>query len=472
MMNTFGETLQQIILHSGVKYATIANAVEYDISYISKWVNGKTLPSPKNIEMISTNIPDTIIKFSQKENISAMLLEYHCSNEDELAKTLHDLLYYSFHRAMDNSKSVRDILFDSSPSALHVATTIFSCYTTGNCLTVVDIFSLDHKTALLIAGIKEGRFAAPKSTNIRHDMLIDLEHIADDEIIYKIVFLIHMLTCMSGIEFHLYADHWASNKIIFMNDSHNVIISGFIMEKKIIAATQTTDVINRELLWNSIISKMSQKTEVFKKTTMQEMLRNNIYIRSIISTNIKWLLGHITEHLLPEDVLEKLDSEIKGQLTDCDIRNLQNISHKIIIQPDTYILLYESALSDFIISGEIDFFNHPLFLTVKQRKSCIDFLLNCIKSTNIRLICDGFSTDFRLITNPCMFISDSVYYLRLENGRYEDNLLLLQDVKIQQLFDRFYNAAWNDRADVVLDDQSKIIDKIKHYQAKLELLIN
>ena len=50
MKNVFSEKLKELIHLSGIKQQSIAQATGYDLSYISKWIGGKMLPSEKTIE--------------------------------------------------------------------------------------------------------------------------------------------------------------------------------------------------------------------------------------------------------------------------------------------------------------------------------------------------------------------------------------------------------------------------------------
>lgn len=63
--NAFSISLQQLIQKAGLTNTLISQAVQYDISYISKWLSGKMLPSEKNIENILSSITACIIASSQ-----------------------------------------------------------------------------------------------------------------------------------------------------------------------------------------------------------------------------------------------------------------------------------------------------------------------------------------------------------------------------------------------------------------------
>ena len=76
------------------------------------------------------------------------------------------------------------------------------------------------------------------------------------------------------------------------------------------------------------------------------------------------------------------------------------------------------------------------------------------------MVKEGFSDDFKYITNPCIFLSSATSYLRLENKLYCDNLLLIEDDTAKQIFDTFFQKIWDDCRDVMIADHSEIIQKL------------
>ena len=49
----FGQLLDKLLYLSNQKEITLAKQLGYDISYISKWINGKNLPTQKSISNMS-----------------------------------------------------------------------------------------------------------------------------------------------------------------------------------------------------------------------------------------------------------------------------------------------------------------------------------------------------------------------------------------------------------------------------------
>ena len=58
----------------------------------------------------------------------------------------------------------------------------------------------------------------------------------------------------------------------------------------------------------------------------------------------------------------------------------------------------------------------------------------------------------------------------LENGRYCDNILILNDKSVKKMFDQFYEKIWMERQDVVIAAKAEVLDKILHYKASADLI--
>ena len=96
MTNNFGEIIHKLLDITCEKNFRLANYLGYDVTYISKWINGSKLPSQKNI----TEIIDGICQFFM-DNINESSLRQLCydfelinnskeSVKNELSRYLYD----------------------------------------------------------------------------------------------------------------------------------------------------------------------------------------------------------------------------------------------------------------------------------------------------------------------------------------------------------------------------------------------
>ena len=60
--NRFSQLLEQLILMSEVKNTSLAKALQYDASYISKWINGRILPTEKTKRKVLTGISHELVR--------------------------------------------------------------------------------------------------------------------------------------------------------------------------------------------------------------------------------------------------------------------------------------------------------------------------------------------------------------------------------------------------------------------------
>lgn len=65
--NRFSILLEHLMAIAELKNSILAKAVQYDDSYISKWISGKLLPTEKNHENTLQAISPALLKHFQKK---------------------------------------------------------------------------------------------------------------------------------------------------------------------------------------------------------------------------------------------------------------------------------------------------------------------------------------------------------------------------------------------------------------------
>lgn len=485
-MATFGKCLQNLIQRAGLKNLTIAQAVQYDVSYISKWISGKMLPAQKNIIDVTQAIADCVTEacFDDEGKIKRQWQEYgvgDIKDSKELSFKIADELMDAFNsekvteneKDASNSRSENYVLLPALKLAEMIKTNPGE-----DMLLFADIYSLAHEMRLLLIGIENGNFVnAQEHENVKLTAVLDISSSENwAENIYDAIFTIHMLTGMSGIDFELYNSPMVKDKLIFTSDD-KYSLSAIHLEgcEEFINVSESASPRDNAGLRELLGGTAKNENLVFIKTTIREMIQKRQYASSMISTNIRWLLGHMMELLLPDDVFDSVLEELgpNGLLkvfpegfTLKEIKRLHTLSRAVALAEDTRIMIYESALSNLLALGELDFFNHKVMLSLEQRVRCLTYLkelLETDKTGEIAIVEGGFSNDFKYITNPCLFMSDTVCYVRLENNRYKDNILILNEKRVHNLFEKFYSAIWTQRSDVVIDEREKVLQKIEHY---------
>ena len=84
---------------------------------------------------------------------------------------------------------------------------------------------------------------------------------------------------------------------------------------------------------------------------------------------------------------------------------------------------------------------------------------------------EGFSADFRYITNPCIFCRIRSIISDWRTSFYEKNILLLSDKTPSEYFQPFFEEIWNNSREVVISI-SVILEKVENLIDAARLLAN
>ena len=469
-MNAFGQKLKSLMVLLEIKNAALAQYLQYDVSYISKWTGGRVLPGEKNIPRIAEGLVQCACVSDYSAIAEKLGLERWnpAEVEDSIAGLLMDA-YEQCAPIREEGKS-SCVTFVPGEEMIHTVSRLEEGTELSKRLIIVDIFGIEHESRLLLANIRHGRFFLRERQPQRQiRMLIDLTRIRDE--IYDTIFLIHTLTSYSMTDFTLYASPLAGGKLIFVEDNRALLTAMLPDPGQTLAVTQTEDAAAAHAMYQKILPLFTQENLLLEPTTMPDMLQTNQYTRSLLSARLRWLVGHITEQFLPEAVFQSvLDSlELPIEEKNNYIR-ANTLKKSVFATSELSVLFYSSALANLMLTGEVDFYNRRVYLSREQRLESLCYIRNLTEQENIhiQLIHEGFSTDFRLITNPCLFLSDTLGYLRLENACYENNLLLVNGKEAAALFARFYEAIWNQRKDVVVSQISEIRSEMELYINRLK----
>ena len=104
---TFGQTLKQILSVCGIRLTHFANALGYDSSYVSRWISDSSLPSLKNNSSLFGKIAAAIVSCCDDTELEKLVNEYCPHDPDRLSEALEALLAnsYKFYGKVDQDIS-------------------------------------------------------------------------------------------------------------------------------------------------------------------------------------------------------------------------------------------------------------------------------------------------------------------------------------------------------------------------------
>lgn len=484
--NRFSALLEHLVATAEVKHMTLAKALQYDVSYISKWVGGRVLPTEKSASEILQKISNSLVDNASETGLAQLLRDYELIDPNELRQAIYDNLIAEYYYVLDLQKSsgsavAPNVAFFPELSMekfiSKMSHPVLRRVSSLHIMAAIDLFAVANEYRLQMVNLENSN---PEDNHrypdVRFSLLINLDK-ANQEPIYNALFISNMLINSSRVDSQLHVSEFAQGKVMFVV-KHEFAITGMLIRPNTCAAVTVCEgKENSTPLYHDIQSLCTRETLLFTRITMKEMLFQSMeYVHSLLAPDRQWFFGHTTEHLLPEDLFEELASRVLGtQNADglAELMSVYQLTQRILDCGNVQMLICESAISRFVVTGEIDFFNHKIVLDFEQRERVIDHFRKMVKesaSLNVRLVHEPLVSDSQYGSTPSVFLSSTSSYLRLKTRWTDENLLLkFNRPEILNLYSSFFREIWNSK-DHVNSDKDEIDRFAVHLLQGLKLL--
>lgn len=484
--NRFSELLEELLNTAEIKNANLAKSLQYDVSYISKWISGRMLPAEKTKRKVLQGISHEIVKQGSKEGCEILSSNYQVVSEEELEAVIYDNLEAEYdyvqelQRTYGMSIEPKTHFFASLSPAQYIAKMhhpVLRRVQMLNIMAEMDLLALVHEYRLQIVQGDMRKEAYRYYPDVHFSLLIDL---APEKIDYTYdpIFLLNMIADMSRVDFNFYKGSQAAGRMIFAVKD-DFLISGMLMkDDRCMGVTISTDAENCNPIYYSIADVCTREILLCRKTTMNEMIESNDYVHSLLAMNKKCLIGHMTEHFLPDDLFEELLEIVKTKsdvnFDEASLRYLHVLTKKALEETVLEIMIDSDAFFNLAVENELDFFDYKIRLSLVQRTKYISYLQQlCNQRDNlkIKLIYGQIVSDFQYNLTQCIFLSDTISYLRLDTKSSENDLIVLNHPDMQVIFTQFFDTVWNGECGEVLSSKEEIdsfIEQILHRISILE----
>lgn len=485
--NRFSTLLEHLVATAEVKHFVLAQYLQYDVSYISKWISGRVLPSEKSASDILQKISMCLSDNASKKGKEQLLRDYRVQ-EPELWQAIYDNLVAEYHYVQDlqqNSGSAvapnisffPELSMKKFISKMHHP--VLRRVKSLDIMAAIDLFSMAHDYRLQIVSLGGDQHVAQHMyPDVHFSLLINL-NVSEHDTIHNTLFITNMLINMARVDFRLYGSDFAYGKAMFVV-KNDFSISGMLIRPDTCAAVAVCEGQENSLpLYNNIQSLCTRETMLFRKMDMKEMLKGGMdYVHSLLAPDRRWMLGHMTEHLLPDDIFAELLDSAFGQIPEADrsaMISLHDLTKGILTQGNLQLLIFETAISRFVVTGEVDFFNKKIVLDFRQRAKVVDYLrksLQEVTDLQVRMIHDPLVSDFQYDAFQSIFLSSTISYLRLNISNQDNNLIMkINRPEMQTMYESFFREVWE--ADVgVVSDREEIDRFASHLMDGLKLLSN
>lgn len=478
--NRFSALLRQLMAAAELKNYMLAKSLQYDVSYISKWVSGKALPAEKAKESVLWEISRCVVASVSPERLDLLMKEYRVSEAQELECAIRDHLEaeYNYVRELQKrtgaSISPRTVFYPETSLLEYIAKMAHPVLRRVNSLDIMaamDLLSMEHGYRLQIVDIHDAKPSEHHSyPDVHFSLVINLD-VEKWDSIYDTIFLINMLATNTKVSFQLYGNRSACGRVIFAV-AHEFSISAMLAgPNRCLSVVTSEDQKTSDTYYDYVESLCNRENLLFRRTSISGMQQRHEYVRSLLSPNLRWVMGHMTEHFLPDDLFEEIVGQLTASGRECgltkeELYELHRLTHNLLEEAEIRIVLYESAFSNLNATGELDFFNGKVVLTPEQRLRYLESLFTLFQSKEnlkVKLVYGQFVTDYQYRGDQCIFLSDMLSYLRLDNSRRTDNnLVIINRRDVQTIFDNFYESIWADCEEVVISDRTAINNYIHH----------
>ncbi|MGN0358678.1 MAG: hypothetical protein ACI4E0_12870 [Blautia sp.] len=475
--NRFSKLLEDLMSVAELKNYTLAQELQYDVSYISKWLSGRMIPAEKTEKKVLEGISRCIVDFASDDGRETLLSDYQVDDCEQLKMAIFDNLEaeYLYVRELQKntgtSVASKTFYYPEQTLPQYIARMrhpVLRRVKSLNIMGAMDLMAVGHEYRLQITRIENEHMPEQRGyPDVHYSMLIDITPEKWDYI-HDTIFLMNLLSYNVYIDFQIYGGDQAAGRMIFVVKNDYSISGMLISRGRCMSVVVSEEAENCNTLYNNIKMLCSRERLLFRRTTMRDMLIKYDYIHTLLSLNLRWLMGHMTEHFLSDELFEEIMAELEaeGKLeVGCEeLRNIHRLTKNIVEESNIRLMIYESAFSNLVVNNELDFFNHRVYLTAEQRSHYMEhFLSLCEKNENleIRLIYGQFVSDFEYIDDQCIFLTDTISYLRL-CGNWRNNLLIINRSDIRRIFEKSFEEFWEHREDVVISDKSMIVSYIHH----------
>ena len=481
--NRFSVRLEHLLSMTNLKNYALAKHLQYDESYISKWISGKSLPTEKNYEKIILGISQCIVDSLADSELEPFYAEYQIYKREDLKKAIYDHLETEYNYVKDLKTSTGSEI--ASKISYYPELTLSQFITKMkhpalrkvqelDVCALIDILRLDKNYQLMIADF--GNLSSSQDLSfpgVHFSMFIDIESAAKNPA-YTAMFLLNMLTSLSNIDFDLYAGKQACGKLLFaVRDAYS--LSGMLYNNShCVSVTSCEEPPMATSLYKKIKTLCNKETLLVRRTSIEEMMDSFDYEQSLFSKNQRWLFGHPTEHFLPHDLyveVLKANAPDLDELSYAKLIQKHQLARKIIETAHIQILVHTSAFANFIVTGVMDFYGHKITLNYEQRiryMKHLQELLTTKYNLSLRTIKGKIITDYQHIPNPTILLSDGFCYLRLETHGARYNVCIPNKLIVNDIFHQFFDHIWKNQEELGTSDE--LLDVVQHAIYSLEIM--
>lgn len=465
--NRFSELLETLMKKTEIKNYALAQFLQYDISYISKWVNGKMLPSEKMSDSIISKIALFLVENSSPEGIKELREDYSVIDEADLFNVLADHLKNEYDYVKNLKKNTGDevakqIYYYPTLSVLHFMEKMKHPFLRNvnnlNVITCVDLMILDDEYRYRIITSNN----SSQNENYTYDKVhyILLLNLKINNVIQDANFITFILINYANVNFEMYNTTKADDKFVFAINQAYSAAGMLINNNECVSVTVCEDRDYSNKIYNKFKSYCLESNLMFSKVLNIVPDTNSIYIKYLLSMEKRCLVHKFNAFFIPVGIYEQIAPEELKQYAGT-IKLIQSIMRSTEIQ----IIFTKNFFLNFILSGEIELFNQSLILNAEQRRECLNYLKNLI-DINENMSVKIYDTKDEPSIDADILLSNALHLLQLYTKHIDNNMIKLKNPSMISLYEEYW-----EEINKLSKDANEVVKVIEATMNSLSFLI-
>lgn len=420
---------------AGIKESELADALSYDTTYISKWINGSKLPSVRNAERILGQMADFFADHPGKGDTADRERRWQSSFKELKKAYDSDSSYLTFQSHsnnqmsfLDSPKMLIDLTRDAFMQALENSDGSISVMATFD---LFRLYSGEFKRLmqeLHEAGVKRVEL---KLALFPEDLAEDYHFYAANilNIIGYLDYIEMSIVCQKPEQPHiLVIDKLLCVQVLW--NMQGELAAVFSMEEKIIERFSERC---RQILETS--------EKLLDPAEPESLKRTNVQLDSY-SDKRQWLFFNEPPAMLfPEDIMDQFIEEAEDEAYASYLIKLKNIFMKRTCKSEIDLVLYSSMINKYLSDGNVSVGNVSHQLSEEQTRSHLAYLSEVMKTNPdfaIYLIRDTVVLSEELRNCPSIFIDSYSLYIENSQKGSNDNFHISMDPRMRSAFQQFF----------------------------------
>lgn len=435
MDNLFGKVLREEMKRASIKESELAGALSYDVTYISKWINGSKLPSARNAEQIINRI-------------AAFFADY-CGKEQAEKKKCSRKIYEKLRQAYDSDSSYQSLQnYDNHQMSfidnqqmlerlINEACSQVMKRRDGNiCIAATfDIFQLygrEFKNLMNNLKDEEG------NGKIEIRAAIDLENLEKNYYSYA-ADILNIIGQSNYIEISLVAQKPNQPKMLIIDDFLCLQILWDTRREMAAVFSMERGIVDR---FSNMVSQVIETSEkLIDSASPENLKKTNVQLDSY-SDHRQWLFFNEPPAMLfPEELMDFLIETTEDEDYASYLIKLKNIFATRTCKSRIDLVLYSSMINRYLSEGLISVGNVSHRFSQEQTRKHLQYLCSVMESNPnfiIYLIRDTVVLDEELRQAPSIFIDSSSLYIENSKKEPNANYHVSMNPKMRKAFERFF----------------------------------